>query len=280
VIHAMHHQQDMWKMGGLKNKVPTTYWTFMVGTFALCGIPPFSGFYSKDSVLAAAVDPAHGHPLLFVLGVGVAVLTTFYMFRLVIVTFWGEPKSDAAEQAHESPKVMTVPLMLLAFPSTFVGLFGLDAFLSQQLPVSHPIEYHGMFAAILEPINHSPLAASFGLLAVFVGGLSAWNLYKNVSEDPLFYKWTRLTDGMRHRFYLDEIYQFLIRITHEALSKFAGWFDRFIVSGLVVRGTALFVEIFGRLLRLLQTGNLQTYAFLLVLGLVFVILLTIRVTTH
>ena len=169
--------------------------------------------------------------------------------------------------------------MLLAFPSTFVGLFGVDAFLSQQLPAAHHIEYHGIFAAVLEPINHSPMAASFGLLAVFVGGLAAWNLYKTAEEDPLFYKWTRLTDGMRHRFYLDEIYQFFIRITHEALSKFAGWFDHYIVGGLIVRGTALCVEIFGRLLRLVQTGNLQTYTFLLVLGLVFVILLTIRVTT-
>lgn len=280
VIHAMHHEQNMWKMGGLKQKVPTTYWTFMIGTFALCGIPPFSGFYSKDAVLAAAVDSVHGHPLLFVIGIGVAVLTTFYMFRLVIITFWGGPRSEAAEHAQESPRVMTVPLMLLAFPSTVVGLFGLDVFLSQQLPVGHPIEYHGMFNAILEPINHSPLVASFGMLAVFVGGLAAWNIYNRAEEDPLFYRWTHLTDGMRNRFYFDEIYTFLIRVTHEALSRLAGWFDHFIVSGLLVKGAALFVEITGRLLRLVQTGNLQTYAFLLVLGLVFVILMAIRVTTH
>jgi NADH-quinone oxidoreductase subunit L len=277
VIHAMHHEQDIWKMGGLKTKVPTTYFTFMIGTLALCGLPPFSGFYSKDSVLASAWD--HGSPLLFVLGVGVAVLTTFYMFRLVLVTFHGGHRSEHAEHAHESPRVMTVPLLVLAVPSLLAGLWGLDAFVANLLPSAHPVEFHGMIAAILHPINHAPLAASFGLLAVAVGGLLAWNVYGNQPvDDPLERRFPVLSDFMRQRFFFDEIYHFFIRISHEALSRVAAWLDQWIVGGLLVRGVAISTEITGRLLRLVQTGNIQTYAFLLVAGIVLVIVLTIRVT--
>ena len=111
VILALHHEQDIWKMGGLRKKMPVTFWTFMVGTLALAGVPPFSGFYSKDSILAQAAE--HNLPL-FVLGVVVAALTTFYMFRLVFVAFLGAPKSEAAGHAHESPPVMVWPLRILA----------------------------------------------------------------------------------------------------------------------------------------------------------------------
>ncbi len=279
VIHAMHHELDIWRMGGLKTRVPTTFATFMIGTLALCGLPPFSGFYSKDAVLAGALE--HGSFLLFALGVGVAVLTTFYMFRLVFVTFYGGPRSEHAEHAHESPRVMTVPLILLAIPSLLAGLWGLDAFIGRQFPSGHPVEYHGWLNAILEPINHAPLAASFGLLAVVVGGLMAWNLYGGkVEEDPIPGRFTHLADAMKCRFFFDEVYQFFIGITHEALARVAAWIDQWIIGGLLVRGTSIFVEITGRLLRLVQTGNIQTYAFMLVAGIVLVIVLTIRATTH
>ena len=101
VIIALHHEQDIWKMGGLRKKMPVTFWTFMVGTLALAGVPPFSGFYSKDSILAAS--RRNTACALFVLGVAVAALTTFYMFRLVFVAFLGAPRSEAAGHAHESP---------------------------------------------------------------------------------------------------------------------------------------------------------------------------------
>jgi len=280
VIHSMHHEQDIWKMGGLKSKVPTTYWTFMIGTLALCGLPPFSGFYSKDAILAAALEPGHVRPLLFALGVGVAMLTTFYMFRLVFVVFQGGHRSKHSEHAHESPRVMTVPLMFLAIPSALAGLWGIDAFVNKLLPATHAIEYHGWFNAILEPINHAPMAV-FGLLAVAAGWLLAWNLYGGkVEEDPIPWRFTHLADAMKCRFYFDEVYRFFIGITHEALSRVAAWFDQWIIGGLFVKGAALGVEITGRLLRLVQTGNIQTYAFMLVAGIVLVIVLTIRATTH
>ena len=105
VIHALHHEQDIWKMGGLKAKLPTTYWTFLLGTLALCGVPPFSGFYSKDAILAVAAE----HNLaLFILAVFVAGLTAFYMFRLVFVAFLGPVKDHGVDHAHESPGIMVI----------------------------------------------------------------------------------------------------------------------------------------------------------------------------
>src|SRR3984885_11955925 len=114
VILAMHHEQNIWKMGALRKKMPVTFWTFMAGTLALCGLWPFSGFYSKDGILAAAFGANMG---LFALGEFVAFLTTFYMFRLFFVAFLGASKSDLPAHAHESPPLMTMPLVVLAIAS-------------------------------------------------------------------------------------------------------------------------------------------------------------------
>ena len=122
VIHALSHEQDIWKMGRLKDKMPVTALTFLIGTLALCGVPPLSGFYSKDAILAAAYEKS---PVLFGIGVVVAFLTTFYMFRLVFVVFWGKAKSDLPAHAHESPRVMTYPLGILAVASVVAGVVGI-----------------------------------------------------------------------------------------------------------------------------------------------------------
>src|SRR5881396_790758 len=118
IIIALHHEQDIWKMGGLREKMRVTFWTFLVGTLALCGVPPFSGFYSKDAILAKALEQTGENPVagwvLFIVAVSVAVLTTFYMFRLFFVAFLGEAKSEASGHAQESPGVMLWPLRSLA----------------------------------------------------------------------------------------------------------------------------------------------------------------------
>ncbi|HSZ72794.1 MAG TPA: NADH-quinone oxidoreductase subunit L, partial [Cytophagaceae bacterium] len=123
VIHAMSGEQDIRFMGGLRKKLPITFITFMIGTLAISGIPPFAGFFSKDEILAAAYEHS---PVLWALGILGAMFTTFYMFRLVFLTFFGEFRgtSDQAHHLHESPWAMTVPLMLLAFLSTFGGFLG------------------------------------------------------------------------------------------------------------------------------------------------------------
>ncbi len=268
VIHAMHHEQNIWRMGGLRNRLPVTSWTFMVGTLALCGLPPFSGFYSKDGILAAAET----RPLLFGLALFVAALTAFYMFRLIFVAWRGVARTDAASHAHESPPVMLWPLRFLALASVLAGFWGIDAALraglGQGAEAGHG-SHAGFLAAVFEPFGHAPLAAFLGLFATAMGFAGAWKLYgPHPERDPLPERIGALARWMRDRFYFDEAYTWVIRTTHDAAAGLAEWFDRWIVSGLFVRGLAGTTDVMGRALRLVLTGNLQTYAFLGAAGLV------------
>jgi NADH-quinone oxidoreductase subunit L len=272
VIHAMHHEQDIWKMGALRDKLPVTWKTFLLGTLALAGIWPLAGFYSKDSILAQA---AEHKPVLFAVAVFVAALTAFYMFRLLFVVFFGPAKSDEAGHAHESPKVMTTPLIILAVFSVIGGFIGIDVFVGKMFPSAEG--HHGTWLdSLLQPFGHNLLAAMFGILAALVGISLAAACYWNATKDPLVEKLGWLSRAMRNRFYFDELYAGLISITHEALSKLADWFDRWIIAGLGVRGAHGTTEIFGRALRLVQTGNLQTYAFLFALGVALVLILVLK----
>jgi NADH-quinone oxidoreductase subunit L len=273
VIHACHHEQNIWNMGGLRQRMPTTYWTFLIGTLALCGVPGFSGFYSKDSILAAASK--HG-VLLFILGVVVAFLTTFYMSRLFIVAFLGTARSDEAGHAEETPRVMRWPLILLAIPSVLAGFWGIDAFVAGQWShegVAHDTTF---IETLFAPFGHAPQAALASLGSVLFGATFAWNLYGGAAQDPLPERLGAFSRAMRARFYFDEIYQVLIRVTHETVASLAGWIDRRIIAGLGVRGLSGTTDIVGRLLRLVQSGNLQTYAFLMVAGLVLVLIFALK----
>ena len=270
VICALHHEQDIWKMGGLKSRMPTTYRTFWIGTLALCGVWPFSGFFSKDSILSAALD--HGFYALFIIGTLVAGLTTFYMTRLVLVAFCGLPRGEQVFHASESPSVMTLPLWILAVPSALAGLWGIDHFLNGQFPSVHAAHEMPWYDMLFAPINHSPLAAMLGLLAIGFGYFGARSLYADAVTDPLPAKLGLFARMMRDRFYFDEIYAGLIKMTQEALATVADWLDRWIIAGLFVRGLHGFTELFGRALRLFQTGNLQTYAFWIAAGMVAVLL--------
>ena len=263
VIYALHHEQNIWKMGGLKKAMPITYWTFLIGTLALCGVPPFSGFFSKDAILAAAMD--HSIALFLVTAI-VAVLTTFYMFRLFFVAFAGPPR---AEHAHESPKVMTWPLILLAIPSVLGGVWGIDHGLAKFF--NAPEHASGFLESFLAPFGHSPFAASTSLLAVVLGFSLAYTTYRRATSDPLAQRLGLLSRAMRRKFYFDEIYGFLIRATHEALARLADFLDRALIEGLAVRGVTGTTDVFGRALRLLQTGNLQTYTFLFAAGVAIVL---------
>lgn len=268
VIHALHHEQDIWRMGGLKRRMPVTYWTFLVGTLALCGVPPFSGFFSKDEILATASHQSIG---LFILASVVAILTTFYMFRLVLVAFHGSEKSDVSAQAHEAPAVMKWPLVLLAVPSALAGFFGIQSFINRQFQPGEAAHPSSWIEELFAPFGHAPLAALIGLAAILFGFSFAFALYHNAAKDPLPEKLGALSRAMRNRFYFDEIYDKLIALTHEALSRLADWIDRWIVASLMVRGIHGTTEFLGRALRLVQTGNLQTYAFLFVAGVVIIL---------
>ncbi len=273
VIHALHHEQDIWKMGGLYRKMPRTYWTFLAATLALCGAPPFSGFFSKDEILAAAYD--RNMPL-FILGAGVALLTTFYMFRVFFVAFRGTARVDAAGHAHESPGVMTWPLILLAVPSLLAGFWGINSFLEKQFVLGEAGHALSWWEKLFAPFNHAPLPAAASLAAVIFGISFAYGLYAKAKSDPIPEHLARLSRAMRQRFYLDEIYQGLINVTHEAVARLANWADRRVLEGFTIRGLYGATNILGSALRLLQTGSLQTYAFLFAFGVAVVLFFVLR----
>ncbi len=269
VILSCHHEQNIWKMGGLRDAMPRTWWTFRWGTLALCGVWPFAGFFSKDAILASALE--HKNIPLFVLGVFIAGLTTFYMSRLVLVAFCGNARSEEASHAHESPGVMTWPLVVLAVPTLLAGAVGIDAYIAKALPSEHAPHDGGFLENLFAPFNHNIFAASFGLLAVFTGYKLARALYTNATRDPLPDHIGVLAKMARDRFYFDELYEWFISVTQETLARVADWVDRWIVAGLLVRGTHGTTELVGRVLRLVQTGSLQTYAFLFAAGVVLVL---------
>jgi NADH-quinone oxidoreductase subunit L len=268
VIHALHHEQNIWHMGGLRRRMPVTYWTFMAGTLALAGVWPLSGFFSKDSILAAA---QHESTPLFLLGVGVAALTTFYMFRLVFVAFLGAERTPEVARATESPWVMIWPLRLLATFSVIGGVLGMEALLMglyEQGPVDHP---HGLFSQLFFPFAHAPVAAFTGLAAVGLGFTAAYTLYRDAAEDPLPARLGRLARWMRDKFYFDELYETTVIRLQDTMAAVTDWLDRWLVGGAGVRGTAGIVNLMGQALRLVQTGSLQTYAFLFILGVALVL---------
>ena len=261
VIIGMHHEQDIWQMGNLRKKMPITFLTFTIGTLALCGVPPFSGFYSKDAILAQAL--AQRSYLLFGVGVFVAALTTFYTFRLFFVVFCGKEKSKAASHAHESPLVMTLPLIALAVFSFAGGFIGITNNYGSQFVAGH--EQLSVVQQALEPL-HNIFPMLCGLGAVAVGFLLALSLYKNSATDPLPAKLGGLATAMKNKFYFDELYEATFIRAHDFLSAVADWIDRWILEGAIIGAIRGGTDLSGRALRLAQTGNLQTYAFLFVLG--------------
>jgi NADH-quinone oxidoreductase subunit L len=238
VIYGTHHEQDIWKMGGLKNRLPSTFMTFLVGTLALTGCPFFSGFFSKDSIITAALEG--GHSMIFALLLGTAFLTSFYMFRLMVVVFGGHTRSAHARDGHQPPPVMTIPLLILAVPSIFAGYH----FLAGRF-LTLPAEEH---------INFGVMGLS--VFVFFAGAGLAWFLYNGKDSDPV------QIPLLAGRFYIDQFYQTLIALTQDFAASLAATFDRWILDGAIVRGMSGAAWVTGFVLRFLQLGNLQAYAFL------------------
>jgi len=250
ILISLHHEQNIWKMGGLAQKLKITFATFAAGALALVGCPPFSGFFSKDAILALAYQ--RNMPI-FVIGLTTAFLTAFYVSRAVVVVFLGKPRSEAARAGKESPLVMTIPLLILALFALIAG-FGTVA--KNFLVVPHE----------KETVFTVPALALIALiLGVGIGVL----LYRNRERDPLH------VDLIRRRFYFDEFYEWLINRTQELLAHIAAFIDRWIIDAGAVRGASGGTFGIGALLRLFQVGNLQAYAFLFGLGIVALIYFTI-----
>jgi NADH-quinone oxidoreductase subunit L len=252
-------------MGRLREKMPVTYWTFLAATLALCGLWPLSGFFSKDAILAAAWG--HSKPL-FALGVLVAFLTTFYMFRLFFVAFLGKAKSDLVGHAHESPPVMIFPLVFLAAASVMGGFFGIARFITPQFsPGAAAVPIFAPF----EPFELALLPALLGLGVFALGLWAAYACYAGAASDPLPAKWEGLCSLLRHKFYFDEFYAQIVAFGHDLPAQVANIGDKAIQ--LLVRLAHGATELTGRFLRLLQTGNLQTYTLLMAAGAALALLL-------
>lgn len=250
VIVMLHHEQNIWRMGGLAKKLPITFLTFSVGALALIGCPPFSGFFSKDAILALAYQ--REMPI-FVVALLTAFLTAFYVLRLLVVVFFGMPRSQVARASFESPFVMTGPLVLLALLSFFGGA----PFFAQNFLV---IPHEGEFLRIIPGL---------GLVAILLGASLAIWLYRNRASDPLD------INLLQNRFYIDDFYDWVIESTQGLLARLSAFFDRWIIDTGAVRGASGGTWGVGALLRLFQVGNLQAYAFLFGLGIVALIYFTV-----
>jgi NADH-quinone oxidoreductase subunit L len=277
IIYSLHHEQNIWKMGGLKDKLPWIYRPFLLATLALCGVPPLSGFFSKDAILALAWNQ---NKFIFILAVLVAALTAFYMFRLIFVAFFGK-SSPAHHQGHGHegvrpvPSVMTQPMLFLLVPAIVLGFFGLEEYLKTCFGAGHAGAGLPWYGQLFAPFAHSPLAAFSGLGAAGFGFMAAKGLYQNASKDPLPSILGGWAQGMRERFYWDELYDIIVASTQDLLAYFVNAFDKWIIAGLCVRGLQGVVELTGRLLRLVQTGNVQSSVFFFAAGAALVLYLVI-----
>ena len=262
VIIGMHHEQDIWQMGNLRKKMPVTFWTFLIGALALSGVPPFSGFYSKDSIFAQALEQKNY--LLLGVAVFVAGLTAFYTFRLFFVVFFGKEKSEAAKHAHESPAVMTLPLVVLAIFAAIGGIIGITNNYGSQF--SCRITKRFPLCSNCWNRCTTPVPMLIGIGVRLAGIFLAFSFYKNATTDPLPAKLGGLATAMKNKFYFDELYEATFVRAHDFLAAVADWIDRWILEGAIIGAIRGGTDLSGRALRLAQTGNLQTYAFLFVLG--------------
>ncbi|MYA29576.1 MAG: NADH-quinone oxidoreductase subunit L [Nitrospira sp. SB0672_bin_25] len=266
VILAVHHEQDMQRMGGLKDKMPVTYWTFIIGSLALAGFPLTAGFFSKDELLLSAWNAGMLGQVLAVAGILTAGLTAFYSFRLVFVTFWGESRVDPhhADHVHEQPSVVTVPLLVLAVLSIVTGYLGIPEFLQQAFPGSEGAGHHG--AAATGIMLAATLAGVLGIAAAYV-------LYVKSPDLPerLMNQWHALYRGSFNKWYVDEAYdKAFVNPTFTLADRMWKKVDVAIIDN-AVNGVARGFAWWGWMARLIQTGETQNYALSMAMGAVIIL---------
>ena len=253
VIHACHHEQNIWKMGGLLKKMPLTGITFFLGFAALIAVPFTSGFFSKELILHAAHEK---QAALFWIAAIVAVLTPFYMTRLFIVAFLGKPRSENSDHAHEVGPLMLLPLILLSVLAVGAG-YGFAHKLAPAVP-EHAGEFHVNFLFWVS------------VTALVVGAGFALLLYTGKDKDPLS------VPVLKNRFYIDGFYDnFIVRYFQDSLAAIVHFFDELIINGLLVGGISRSAVSVGNLFRKVQSGQLQGYAFAIGIGAALVVYFTV-----
>ena len=272
VIHAVGGEQDMWKMGGLASKIKVTFWCMLFGTIAIAGFPPFAAFFSKDAILFAAYNSEAGGKTLYAVGLLAAVLTSFYVFRLIWLTFFTEPRYDEHHvHVHESPKNMTVPLMILAFLSLTGGWFALpalfggkDYFTDFLAPVLGSVEAAGTEGSA--SLEHT--LSLVAVAAATAGLLVAWRMYtKGAKQGPS----TGLHKVLYHKYYIDELYQAVVVSPLVWVSTNVLWkvIDVGFIDG-IVNGVGTVSRAIGDTVRQTQSGNTRSYAVWVLLGAIIV----------
>jgi NADH-quinone oxidoreductase subunit L len=294
VITAMHHEQDMRNMGGLRKKIPVTFVTMLLACLAIAGIPPFAGFFSKDEILWSAWHS--GHPWLWLGGSITAGMTAFYMFRLLFLTFFGEPRSDHAHHAHESPRSMTVPLMVLALLSVIGGWVGVPKALGGRAEIEHYLEHSVEpfpkgFWMVTVGTNNGPVKIPrledvapvpepenpgeevlFSIIAVLVGASGISTAYYFYVVKPqtglkLSEKFHGAYRVLLNKYYVDELYDTLFLKSTTSVSRGLLWHvvDETIIDG-AANGVADGARAVGGVARRLQSGLIRSYAAWVVIG--------------
>jgi len=258
IIHAVHSNL-MTDMGGLRKYMPVTHITFLIACLTIAGVPFLSGFFSKDEILVAAF---HHNKILFGIEYFVAGLTAFYMFRLYLNVFWGEERTYE-HTPHESPMVMTIPLMILAFASVFAGYLPFSRMVtSDKMPFDAAMHYNIAIPSVL-----------IGLLGIAV----AWILYKKPTAIPqtLAQRMGVMYKAALHKFYIDEIYMFVTkRILFNCVSRPIAWFDRHVIDG-SMNGIGNVVMYASKRIKGLQSGYIQQYAAVFVGAALFLLLMVL-----
>lgn len=268
VILAVHHEQDMRRMGGLKDRMPVTYWTFVIGSLALAGFPFTAGFFSKDELLLAAWNAGALGQALAGAGILTAGLTAFYSFRLVFVTFWGESRVDPhhAGQVREQPFVVTVPLLVLAALSLATGYLGIPEFLQSSFPGGDGGGQHDTGAAAVGVMLAATLAGVIGIAAAYVVYVTSPG-----SADRLMNRWQRLYRGSFNKWYVDEAYEkVFVKPTFVLADRMWKTIDVAIIDN-AVNGVARGFAWWGWMARLIQTGETQHYALSMAMGAVMIL---------
>jgi NADH-quinone oxidoreductase subunit L len=277
VIHAMGGEQDMRKMGGLSKKMTVTHLTFLIGCLAISGIPPFSGFFSKDEILAAAYGK---NPVYYIVGVFTALLTAFYMFRLYAMTFRGQFRGTHEQEhhLHESPAAITIPLVILAILAAVAGFLGIPPVFA---PNAHllgqylsPVLGEGAHGPELERGMEGILMVVSVVLAV-VGSL--WAGFR-FARKPDLAEPTGFGKFLANKWYVDELYNAIVVRPLDLFAQFLVFFEKNIIDG-IVNGVGRLVQYSSRQLRLLQSGQVGGYVLLMVVG-ILVLFLVELFTKH
>ena len=259
VIHGCHHEQDIFKMGGLRTRMPLTFWTFTIGVAAIAGVPFLSGFYSKDAILHLAQEK---NMAVFSILVVTAVLTSFYMFRMWKLVFLGTPRSEEASHAHEGGLTLTLPLVVLAILAVLAGY------------TTHEgtgLIYGEHFKGILSQIPHAEglgvFALSLGIVAIG-GGFALW-LYQSASTDTLAEKSPALFSGLvAVKGSFDRLYDYYVAKVQQRFALFINFFEQIFLAGVIVRGLAGMVGLVGLGAKALHVGRLNTYLYWFLFGVV------------